>query len=53
MQQSGAGLGGAFGGGGDDGGVAYAKRGAEKILFHATIVLGILFALSSILILFV
>lgn len=44
LQQRGAGLGSAFGG---EGGVYYKKRGAEKIIFIATIVLAILFVLSA------
>jgi preprotein translocase subunit SecG len=40
LQQQGAGLGAAFGG---DGNVFRTKRGIEKILFHATIVLAVLF----------
>lgn len=52
VQQSKEGLGSAFGG--DAGsGVSYAKRGAEKMIFNATIVLAILFVISSILSLFV
>jgi len=40
IQQRGAGMGGAFGGGG----AAYhTKRGFEKILFYATIVLSVIF----------
>ena len=46
LQQTGAGLGGALGG---DGGTAahHTRRGAERFLFIATIVLGILFALTA------
>jgi len=40
FQKRGAGLGGAFGGGGA---TYYQKRGAEKILYYATIVLSVLF----------
>jgi len=40
LQQRGSEAGGAFGGGGE---VYYKKRGAEKILFIATIVLATLF----------
>lgn len=40
LQKRGAGLGGAFGGGGN---VYYEKRGAEKILYNTTIVVSILF----------
>ena len=46
LQRSDAGAGGAFGGG-DSGGGFYTKRGAEKVLFNATIIVAILFALSS------
>ncbi|PIY96385.1 MAG: preprotein translocase subunit SecG [Candidatus Kerfeldbacteria bacterium CG_4_10_14_0_8_um_filter_42_10] len=42
IQNRGAGLGGIFGGGGD-GNVYRTKRGAERILFIATIVLATLF----------
>ena len=46
LQQRGAGLGGAFGGGDMD--QTYNKRrGAEKVLFDATIILALLFALSA------
>lgn len=43
LQQRGQGLGGAFGGGGGDGNAFATRRGAEKILFLATIVASILF----------
>jgi len=46
MQTSSAGAGAAFGGG-DFGGVAHTKRGAEKAIFVLTIVVAILFALSA------
>lgn len=46
LQQRGAGIGGAFGGGGE-GGVYYKKRGAEKIIFKASIILAILFILTA------
>lgn len=52
LQQSGAGVGGAFGGG-DSSAINYTRRGAERTLFQATIVLGILFALSAFISLFV
>lgn len=43
MQQTGASMGGAFGG--DNFSAAYhTRRGAEKVLFYATVVIGILFA---------
>jgi len=46
MQQTGAALGGAFGG--DNFSAAYhTRRGSEKYLFYASIVLGILFAINS------
>ena len=44
LQQRGAGLSGAFGG---EGGVYFKKRGAEKILFIATIILAIFFIASA------
>lgn len=46
LQQTGSGLGGALGGS-DSGGVHYTRRGAEKVLFQGTFVLGVLFALAS------
>ncbi|HEY4486431.1 MAG TPA: preprotein translocase subunit SecG [Candidatus Paceibacterota bacterium] len=45
LQQSSAGTGGAFGG--SDGGSFNTRRGFEKVLFRATIVLAILFGLSA------
>ncbi len=54
LQRSGAELGGAFGGGGDgSGGATYTRRGAEKIIFTATIVIAVLFVVVSLLALFV
>ena len=44
LQQRGSGLGGAFGGGGD---VYQTKRGVEKGVFVATIVVGIIFVASA------
>lgn len=44
IQQKGSGLGSAFGG---DLGFYRTKRGAEKLLFYATIVLCIIFIISS------
>jgi len=44
IQQKGSGLGAAFGG---EGAVYRTKRGAEKIIFMATIVLSVLFFLSA------
>ena len=49
LQQSGAGLGGAFGGGADEMGGSHTKRGFEKILFNSTIIIAILFAVSALL----
>lgn len=47
LQQRGAGLGGAFGGGSDD--MSFGKRrGAELFIFRATIVIAILLALTAI-----
>lgn len=45
IQQSSAGVGGAFGGS-DDGGIRHTRRGAEKFLFQATIIIALLFTLS-------
>ena len=45
LQQRGASTGGAFGGG--DGFGYNTRRGAEKMLFNATIVVGVLFVTSS------
>lgn len=46
LQQSGSSLGGAFGG--DNFSAAFhTRRGAEKMLFYASITLGVLFALSA------
>ncbi len=52
LQQSGAGLGGAFGGS-DGTAINHTRRGAEKIIFQTTIVIAILFALSAFLGLFI
>ncbi len=46
LQRSEAGLGQSFGGTGS-GGAFHTKRGAERVLFIATIVVGILFAASA------
>ena len=48
MQAKGAGLGAVFGG---EGNVYRTKRGAEKVLFYATIVMGVIFAGAAIAIL--
>jgi protein translocase SecG subunit len=45
LQQSGAGLGGALGGGDDS--FHHTRRGFEKFLFYLSIVCGVLFALSA------
>jgi preprotein translocase subunit SecG len=50
LQQKGSGLGAAFGG---DNSVYRTKRGAEKFLFRATIVLSALFLISALINLFV
>ena len=44
LQRSDAGLGSAFGS--DSGSTRYARRGLEKTLFHATIIVAILFVAS-------
>ncbi|PIQ91370.1 MAG: preprotein translocase subunit SecG [Parcubacteria group bacterium CG11_big_fil_rev_8_21_14_0_20_39_22] len=46
MQQTGAGLGGAFGGSDNDSGF-HTRRGSEKVLFYGTVVLAVLFAIST------
>lgn len=46
LQRTGASLGGAFGADNFSSGF-HTRRGLERTLFHATIVLGILFALSA------
>ena len=46
LQQSGAGVGGALGGG-DEGTVRNTRRGFEKFLFYLSIVCAVLFALSA------
>ena len=46
LQQSDAGLGGAFGGGDDFSG-GHTRRGFEKTLFYATIILSLLFVAST------
>lgn len=46
LQQTGAGVGGAFGGADSVSGF-HTRRGAERVLFYATIVIAILFALSA------
>lgn len=51
LQQTGAGVGGAFGGGDDS--IRYTRRGMEKVLFYLSIVVAVLFALSALAILIV
>lgn len=46
LQQSGSGIGGAFGGDNFSAGF-HTRRGSEKILFNATIILSVLFGLSA------
>lgn len=52
LQQRGAGLGGAFGGGDADQ-TYYTRRGAEKVLFRGTMIVAVLFALTSFIALFI
>ncbi len=47
LQQSEAGLGSAFGGGDSFSSGYHTKRGAEKTLFIATVVVAVLFAITS------
>lgn len=52
LQQTGASLGGAFGG--DNFSASYhTRRGSEKVLFYASIVIGVLFAVSALVALFI
>lgn len=53
LQQSEAGMGGAFGGGDGFSSGTHSKRGAEKIIFIGTIVVSILFAAASFIIFFI
>ena len=48
LQQTGAAMGGAFGGSDNFSSAFHTRRGFEKTLFTTTIVLGILFAVSAI-----
>ncbi|MBU0723200.1 preprotein translocase subunit SecG [Patescibacteria group bacterium] len=52
LQQRGAGLGSAFGGG-DDSSANYERRGFERTLFRGTIIIAIIFVLSIIVSIFV
>lgn len=45
LQQTGAGVGGAFGGGDDS--IHHTRRGMEKVLFYLSIIVAILFAVSA------
>lgn len=47
LQSSDASLGGAFGGGDSPSSTFHTKRGIEKVIFKTTIVVAVLFALSS------
>ncbi len=47
LQQSEAGLGGAFGGGDGFSSGNHTKRGPEKVIFIATVIIAILFAATS------
>jgi protein translocase SecG subunit len=46
LQNTESGLGGAFGGS-DDGSVGHTRRGAEKMMFRATIVIAVIFIVVS------
>jgi protein translocase SecG subunit len=52
LQTRGSSVGGAFGGD-NSGSTFYTRRGAEKTLFQATIVLGVLFGITAFLTLFI
>lgn len=47
LQQTGTTVGGAFGGSDNFGSGFHTRRGAERVLFNATIVIAILFVLSA------
>jgi preprotein translocase subunit SecG len=53
LQQTGAQIGGAFGGSDNFSSAFHTRRGAEKTLFIVTIVVAILFAISALVTLFV
>lgn len=53
LQQSDASLGAVFGGGDSDAGIRHTRRGFERTLFKASIVLAILFSVFSLIHLFV
>ena len=48
LQQSGASMGGSLGGGDNFSAAFHTRRGAERVLFYATIILGVLFAITAI-----
>ncbi len=52
LQKSENGVGGAFGGS-DSMGAYHTRRGFEKVLFNGTIILGILFVITSVLLLII
>ncbi len=47
LQQTGTGIGGAFGAGDNFSAGFHTRRGSEKILFNTSVILGILFVLSA------
>jgi protein translocase SecG subunit len=47
LQRSGAELGGALGGGDGSSGTTYTRRGIERVMFIATIIIAVLFMLLS------
>lgn len=49
LQANAVGVGGAFGGGDGFGSLQHTRRGFEKVLFYGTIVIAILFVVTSIL----
>ena len=49
VQQSDASLGAVFGGGNDAGGSARTRRGPEKTIFNATIIISVLFVIAVVL----
>lgn len=53
VQRGEEGLGSAFGGASGNGGIFYAKRGVEKQIFIATIIIATLFIITSVVILLV
>lgn len=53
LQRSEAGAGGSFGGADNWNSAYHTRRGFEKFIFNFTIVLGVLFAVSALLILFI